>query len=136
MSLYILFVCINRKTWVREHEFEGKSAAIFVVALNHYNTVLYEDETKNTMHEAIELFDQVVNCEYFKKSEIILFSNTDDLFREKLLNQQIVLSTCFTHDVGWNGKQWNGPDYKHIDYFDKDDENERTDAMKLQFSLS
>ena len=45
------------------------------------------------MHESIELFDQVVNSRYFRYSEIILFLNKSDLFKEKI--QTRPLTVCF-----------------------------------------
>eukprot|EP01083_Nonionella_stella_P170206 578743_1 len=98
-----------RKKWI--HQFADVAAVIFVCALNHYQTVLFEDETKNAMHEAIELFTEICNSRWFTKSEMILFLNKDDLFREKI-RLQIPLSVCFSHEVGWNEKEWNGIDYK------------------------
>ena len=59
----------------------------------------------------------------FRKSEIFLILNMDDLFREKL-RQQIPLSVCFNHNVGWHGKQWKGPDY-----ILNDDKEEEKDEM-------
>ena len=101
----------ERKKWI--HHFADVAAVLFVCALNHYHAVLFEDEKKNALHEAIELFTEICNSKWFRKSEMILFLNKDDLFREKL-KLQIPLSTCFSEQVEWKGKQWEGPDYKPI----------------------
>jgi len=104
----------ERKKWI--HHFADVAAVLFVCALNHYHAVLFEDEKKNALHEAIELFTEICNSKWFRKSEMILFLNKDDLFREKL-KLQIPLSTCFSEQVGWVGpgkKQWEGPDYKPV----------------------
>ena len=61
----------ERKKWIAL--FEGVTAIIFVAALNHYCTVLFEDECKNSMHESLELFDEICNQKWFRKTEIILF---------------------------------------------------------------
>ena len=98
----------ERKKWI--HHFADVAAVLFVCALNHYHAVLFEDEKKNAMHEAIELFTEICNSKWFRKSEMILFLNKDDLFREKL-KLQIPLSACFSNAVGWIGKQWDGPNY-------------------------
>ena len=82
----------ERRKWI--HSFEGVTAVIFVAALNHYSAVLFEDESKNAMIESIELFYEICNSKWFKKTEIILFLNKDDLFRELILND-IALGTCF-----------------------------------------
>ena len=99
----------ERKKWI--HSFEGVQAVLFVMALNHYNAVLFEDEKKNAMHEAVDLFTEICNSKWFRKSEMILFLNKDDLFRIKIL-QQVPLDVCFTKNATWNGKQWEGPNYK------------------------
>jgi len=101
----------ERKKWI--HQFADVAAVIFVCALNHYHAVLFEDEKKNAMHEAIELFTEICNSKWFRKSELILFLNKDDLFREKL-QLQIPLSTCFSSAVQWEGKQWEGQQYTPI----------------------
>jgi len=97
----------ERKKWI--HSFDNVTAVIFVAALNHYNAVLFEDEKKNAMHESIELFREICNSKWFRKTEMILFLNKDDLFREKL--RAAPLSFCFGANSGWEGELWDGPDY-------------------------
>eukprot|EP01084_Bolivina_argentea_P288640 495461_1 len=101
----------ERQKWC--NVFGDISCVIFISALNHYCDVLWEAESKNGMHESIELFTQLYNTKWLRKSEMILWLNKNDLFRQKL-KSQISLSVCFDSDVGWNGKQWNGPNYKPI----------------------
>jgi len=98
----------ERKKWI--HHFAGVAAVLFVCALNHYHAVLFEDEKKNALHEAIELFTEICNSKWFKKSELILFLNKDDLFREKL-QSEISLSECFSAQARWTGTPWQGADY-------------------------
>eukprot|EP01083_Nonionella_stella_P021270 59004_1 len=92
----------ERKKWIAL--FEGVTAVIFVAALNHYATVLFEDESKNSMHESLELFDEICNQKWFRKTEIILFLNKADLFEQRL-REGISLSVAF-------GNRWKGPDYE------------------------
>ena len=99
----------ERKKWIGL--FETVQAIIFVAALNHYCQVLFEDECYNAMQESLELFDEVCNAKWFRKTEIILFLNKDDLFRQRL-KEGISLSVAF-------GDEWNGPEYES-----KDDEQE------------
>merc|ERR1712228_351137 len=101
----------ERKKWI--HHFADVAAVLFICALNHYHAVLFEDEKKNAMHEAVELFKEICNSKWFRKSEMILFLNKDDLFKEKL-KEPISLSECFSEEKGWNGTIWNGPDYSPI----------------------
>eukprot|EP00488_Nonionellina_sp_1-RS-2012_P001017 TRINITY_DN1616_c0_g1_i1.p1 TRINITY_DN1616_c0_g1~~TRINITY_DN1616_c0_g1_i1.p1 ORF type:complete len:238 (+),score=67.57 TRINITY_DN1616_c0_g1_i1:169-882(+) len=65
----------ERKKWI--HHFADVAAVLFVCALNHYHAVLFEDEKKNALHEAIELFTEICNSKWFRKSEMILFLNKD-----------------------------------------------------------
>ncbi|ETO05169.1 hypothetical protein RFI_32228 [Reticulomyxa filosa] len=56
----------ERKKWI--HQFEDVAAVIFLMALNHYNAVLYEDEQKNAMHEAVDLFVELANSKFLRNS--------------------------------------------------------------------
>merc|ERR1712228_607296 len=102
----------ERKKWI--HHFADVAAVLFICALNHYHAVLFEDEKKNAMHEAVELFTEICKSKWFRKSEMILFLNKDDLFREKLKAGNS-LSCCFSKEEGWIGDVWTGPDYSPID---------------------
>ena len=101
-----MFVCACRIKL-----FDGVTAIIFVAALNHYATILFEDESKNSMLESLQLFDEICNQKWFRKTEIILFLNKNDLFQQRL-REGISLSVAF-------GNRWRGPDYVK-----QDDENE------------
>jgi GTPase SAR1 family protein len=72
----------ERKKWI--HCFENVTAVIFVAALSAYDQVLYEDENTNRMSEAINLFGQICNEQWFEKTSIILFLNKKDLFEDKI----------------------------------------------------
>jgi len=95
----------ERKKWI--HHFADVAAVLFVCALNHYHAVLFEDEKKNALHEAIELFTEICNSKWFRKSEMILFLNKDDLFKEKI-RAGISLRECFSVEKGWHKKPWSG----------------------------
>ena len=103
----------ERKKWIAL--FEGVSAVIYLAALSHYCRVLFEDECKNAMQESLQLFDEVCNAKWFKRTEIILFLNMNDLFRERL-REGVSLSIAF-------GDDWKGPDYiPQQDDEEKDDQ--------------
>jgi guanine nucleotide-binding protein G(i) subunit alpha len=72
----------ERKKWI--HCFENVTAVLFVAAISAYDQVLYEDETTGRMHEALELFDEITNSEWFVNTSTILFLNKKDIFEEKL----------------------------------------------------
>jgi len=94
----------ERRKWISS--FEHVSAIIFVGALNHYSCVLFEDENINAMHEALELFDYICNSKWFRKSEMIVFLNKDDVFKDAL-GCGNSLSLCFSKEKNWNGDEWN-----------------------------
>ncbi|KAL9111771.1 MAG: hypothetical protein Q9227_003830 [Pyrenula ochraceoflavens] len=72
----------ERKKWI--HCFEGVQCLLFMVALSGYDQCLVEDQNANQMHEAMMLFESLVNGEWFKTKPIILFLNKVDLFRAKI----------------------------------------------------
>ncbi|EXJ93746.1 hypothetical protein A1O1_02139 [Capronia coronata CBS 617.96] len=72
----------ERKKWI--HCFEGVQCLLFMAALSGYDQCLVEDVNANQMHEALMLFESLVNGEWFKEKPIILFLNKIDLFHEKL----------------------------------------------------
>lgn len=81
-----------RKKWI--HCFESVASIIFVAALSGYDQALYEDRRTNRMHEALNLFDDIVNSQWFVKTSIILFLNKKDIFRKKMANK-VPLTKCF-----------------------------------------
>ncbi|KAF9080440.1 hypothetical protein BGX23_002157 [Mortierella sp. AD031] len=72
----------ERKKWI--HCFEGVTAVLFMAAISGYDQCLVEDKDANQMQEAMMLFDQVCNSQWFTDTSIILFLNKTDIFREKL----------------------------------------------------
>jgi len=81
----------ERKKWV--HCFQDVTGIIFIVAMNEYDLKLYEDENVNRMHEAIQLFDEICNSQWFLNSSMILFLNKKDLFEEKI--KKVDMNICF-----------------------------------------
>lgn len=72
----------ERKKWI--HCFSEITAVLFVAALSEYDQVLYEDEDTNRMEEALNLFEEICNSRWFKKTSMILMLNKRDLFQEKI----------------------------------------------------
>lgn len=89
----------ERKKWI--HCFENVTAVLFVAAISAYDQVLYEDETTSRMMEALELFEEITNSEWFERTSIILFLNKRDLFAEKL--KRIPLKNYFS---AYNGSSY------------------------------
>ena len=72
----------ERRKWI--HCFDNVDSVVFVASLSEFDQKLYEDETKNRLDEALELFQQISNSKWFAKSSIFLFLNKKDLFEKKL----------------------------------------------------
>jgi len=87
----------ERKKWI--HSFENVHCVLFVAAISEYDQQLFEDEKMNRVTEALSIFADICNNQYFTESSMILFLNKSDLFREKIA--KVPLTTCF--------KDYNGP---------------------------
>ncbi|KAI5956324.1 GPA1 [Candida jiufengensis] len=70
----------ERKKWI--HCFDDITAVLFVLAINEYDQMLFEDERVNRMHESIILFDQLCNSTWFSNTPFILFLNKIDIFEQ------------------------------------------------------
>jgi len=99
----------ERKKWI--HCFQSVTAVIFCAAISEYDIHLFEDDSVNRMHEALNLFEEVCNSEWFTNSAIVLFLNKSDLFQEKI--KRIDLKVCFPDYTG-------GLDYKVASNFIKE----------------
>lgn len=73
----------ERKKWVRC--FENVTAVLYVVALSEYDQKCYEDNDTNRVQEALDLFEDITNSEWFADTPIILFLNKRDLLAEKIV---------------------------------------------------
>jgi len=80
--------------------FSKVQAVLFCASLNDYDIMLREDNTQNRMMEALMLFDEVANSNYFDNIGIILFLNKIDLFEEKI--KHVDLTVCFNNYTGGN----------------------------------
>ncbi|SCU99463.1 LADA_0H19922g1_1 [Lachancea dasiensis] len=77
----------ERRKWI--HCFQGITAVLFVLAVSEYDQMLFEDERVNRMHEAIMLFDTLLNSRWFINTPFILFLNKTDIFKDKLTRSPI-----------------------------------------------
>jgi len=71
----------ERKKWVRC--FENVTAVLYVVAISEYDQLCYEDNETNRVSEALDLFEDIANSEWFADIDIILFLNKKDLLVKK-----------------------------------------------------
>ena len=60
--------------------------------------MLVEKAGVNRMHDALDLFQEIVNNTWFEKVHIILFLNKRDLFEEKI--KRVDIKTCFPNYDG------------------------------------
>jgi GTPase SAR1 family protein len=72
----------ERKKWI--HYFDNVDALLFVAAISEYDQVLFEDESVNRLHEALNLFEEICSSPFFKETTMILFLNKYDLFIDKI----------------------------------------------------
>ncbi|ORY49752.1 guanine nucleotide binding protein, alpha subunit [Rhizoclosmatium globosum] len=72
----------QRKKWAPY--FDDVRAIIYLVAMNSYDQVCFEDASANRMTESLNVFKSMCNHPMFKSTAIILFMNKIDLFRTKL----------------------------------------------------
>jgi len=93
----------ERKKWI--NCFADVTAILFVVNLAGYNAVLFEDHKVNRMHEALNLFGQIVKNPLFIRTPIYLFLNKRDLFESTLKVKGI--DECFPE---YQGSRFNSMD--------------------------
>lgn len=97
----------ERKKW--KNIMQDIDILIYVISLTDYDEVIYEDGTSNSMIIATQVFEAVINKECFKNSEIILFFNKDELFKNQITKED-KLSLIFEEYKGGNnyekGKQF------------------------------
>jgi guanine nucleotide-binding protein G(i) subunit alpha len=72
----------ERKKWM--HYFEDVDLVLFLVALSEYDQALYEDGSVNRMQEALDLFHNICESQWFTHTAVQLVFNKTDLFHEKL----------------------------------------------------
>lgn len=77
----------ERRKWI--HCFDDVKAILYIVNLAGYNQVLFEDTTKNRMHESLELLGSVSNNVTFADTPIFLFLNKKDLFEKMILKKDL-----------------------------------------------
>jgi GTPase SAR1 family protein len=91
----------ERKKWI--HCFDDVRCVLFIDNLAGYNQVLFEDSTKNRMHESLELFNKVTYNKIFENTPIFLFLNKKDLFESMI--KEVDMNVAFPEYKG--GKDLN-----------------------------
>merc|ERR1712228_734871 len=80
----------ERKKWIKC--FNDVNAIVFVVALSSFDHMMFEDDNKNCMDDALELFDKTINMTDFQRTPVILFLNKRDLFEKKI--KEVPITAC------------------------------------------
>jgi len=80
-----------RRKWIPF--FSSCDAVLFVMSLAGYNQYLLEDTDVIRMHEALNLFKEMVNQPALRKTPFIVFMNKSDLFKTELKSTSI--TKCF-----------------------------------------
>eukprot|EP01084_Bolivina_argentea_P186760 321826_1 len=70
----------ERRKWISCYD--EVFCLIFVVDISGYNKVLMEDNTQNRMSDSLQCFQHVVNEKALRKSQVVLFFNQIDAFKE------------------------------------------------------
>jgi len=76
-----------RKRWL--HCFERVTCVIFVASISEFDQKLEEDEKTNRLSEALDLFGDICNSRWFKRTSMILFLNKKDILEDKLKTIQL-----------------------------------------------
>ncbi|KAI0694091.1 guanine nucleotide binding protein, alpha subunit [Cerioporus squamosus] len=77
----------ERRKW--KHCADGVNAVIFMVNLAGYNQSLREDEDRNQMEDALDLWEQTCRAPWLADTVFILLLNKADLFEEKIAHSDI-----------------------------------------------
>lgn len=72
----------ERRKWIQV--FAGLKFIIFVVDCSSFNQTLREDESKNRLRDAINLFADLWRNRFLQLTSFIIFYNKQDLLRQKL----------------------------------------------------
>lgn len=67
--------------------FDKTHILAYIVSLSDYDEVPFEDETKNSMMDALETFESTVNGEWFNNTEIIVLFNKEDMLKKKMTRE-------------------------------------------------
>lgn len=90
----------ERRKWI--HSFSNVQAVLFVAAISEYDQYLQEDNSKNRLLEALDLFKEICHHPSFTTTHMIVFLNKSDLFEKKMLDREGRLEDIFPeYDGGY-----------------------------------
>jgi len=95
----------ERKKWMKVIH-EDIHAVLFVFAISEYDKKCYEDNQTYRIHEALNLFEDVIEKNFFQDKSAIVFLNKYDLFCDKIKQAPITISfPNFPNDKNPNDAQ-------------------------------
>jgi len=72
----------ERKKWFKC--FDDVKAILFVANLSGYDSVLFEDESKNRMQEELQLLEEISRNPIFADTPVFVFFNKKDVFEDRI----------------------------------------------------
>lgn len=75
----------ERKKWYKV--FQGMNSVLFLIASSHFDEHYYDKmskEHRNKLREAMRVFEDLINIEYFLSVSVIIFFNKTDVLSEKV----------------------------------------------------
>lgn len=82
---------IERRKWI--NYFDEVDIILYVVGLDGFSQLCIEDGKTNRMRESLDVFRDLCDSPFFSETNIILFLNKADIFKEKI--KSIPLDNCF-----------------------------------------
>jgi len=68
---------------------------MFLTAISEYDQLLKEDNRTNRMKESVNLFNTILNYQWFMTTAVVLFLNKKDLLEEKIQSGKSPVSKYF-----------------------------------------
>ena len=90
----------ERKKWI--HCFEHVSIMPFIVGIDGYNAVMFEDDSCNYLDDALDCWEEICNLSWFADTRIVLIFNGMKKFGEKLKKFPFTVCNCFQDYQGSN----------------------------------
>lgn len=72
---------VERRKWI--YSFDDVTCVLFVASVSEYDQGLNEDASVNRLDEALAVFSQTVNSQWFRSKSVQLFLNKTDILKEK-----------------------------------------------------
>lgn len=72
----------ERKKWIQV--FDGIEAILFLIAASDFDQTLREDNEKNRLEEAFQLFEDICHSRFVRNAGLIVFLNKQDLLKRKI----------------------------------------------------